>query len=132
MTLENIEVIYAGGGTPQRAHAAWDAPDQVPEAAAEYPEFSMFGELPAWGFYTRHAREIAFHNCRFTLEHPDYRPAMVFDDVDGLRLGGVNLGRLSGEPVIVLDQVNAASIHGVEYPPGVPARERIRRLNRSS
>jgi polygalacturonase len=131
VVLENIEIIYAGGGVPERAQVRWDALDQVPEQEARYPEFSMFGELPAWGFYVRHAEGIEFRNCRVTLRQPDYRPAMVFDDVRGLRLNKVNLGPMSGEPVMVLKDVNEAVFKGVKYPKNSRKQERIRRLGKS-
>jgi polygalacturonase len=132
VVLENIEIIYAGGGAPERAHVAWDALAQVPEQAGNYPEFSMFGELPAWGFYVRHAEGIEFHNLRITLKQPDYRPAMVFDDVRGVRLDRVNIGPVSGEPVIVLNDVKDAVFKDVQYPKDTSQQEQIHRLGNSS
>jgi hypothetical protein len=49
--------------------------------AASYPEFSMFKELPAWGFYVRHTRGITFENVVLTCSKKDYRTAVVLDDV---------------------------------------------------
>jgi polygalacturonase len=130
VVLENIEIIYAGGGVPERAQVRWNALDQVPEQDGKYPEFSMFGELPAWGFYVRHAEGIEFRNCRITLKQADYRPAMVFDDVRGLRLAKVNLGPLSGKPVMVLNDVNEAVFAGVKYPKDIGKKDQIRRLEK--
>ena len=132
VVLENIEITYAGGGAPERAQARWNALDQVPEQDGKYPEFSMFGELPAWGFYVRHAEGIDFRNCRITLRKADYRPAMVFDDVRGLRLTQVNLGPSSGKPVMVLNEVNDAVLKGVKYPKSISKQDQIRRLGKSS
>lgn len=126
--LENIEITYAGGGVLQRAEVRWDALNQVPEQAAKYPEFSMFGELPAWGFYVRHAEGIEFRNCRFILKIPDYRPSMVFDDARNVQLVKVNIGPLSGKPVIVMHDVKDVTMKAVKYPPGVSQRDQIRRL----
>jgi polygalacturonase len=126
VVLENIEITYAGGGTPERARVPLDALERVPEQAENYPEFSMFGELPAWGFYVRHAEGIEFRNCRLRLEQPDFRPALVADDVQGLRLEGVDFGPSSGEPVAVLDNVRDAEVGEVNFPEG--AREKIRRV----
>jgi len=131
VVLENIEIIYAGGAMPERARIRWHALDQVPEQAGDYPEFSMFGEVPAWGFYVRHAEGIEFRNCHVTLKQPDFRPAMVFDDVRGLRLARVNIGPVSGEPVIVLKDVNEAVFQGVKYPRNSRKQEQIRRLGNS-
>jgi hypothetical protein len=58
----------------------------VPEVPKKYPEFSMFGELPAWGFYVRHVEGLQMKNVVLKLKKADYRPAIVFDDVDGLKL----------------------------------------------
>ena len=52
----------------------------VPERIDDYPEFSMFGELPAWGFYVRHVENITFRRVRLSLAADDFRPAFVFDD----------------------------------------------------
>ena len=46
-----------------------------------YPEFSQFKELPAWGFYIRHAEGVHFQNVTLTAAEKDYRPAIVLDDV---------------------------------------------------
>ncbi|MFQ8805155.1 MAG: hypothetical protein ACLR8Y_08780 [Alistipes indistinctus] len=53
-----------------------------------YPEFSQFKELPAWGFYIRHAKGITFDNVTLTAEKPDYRPAIVLDRRTRRRPGG--------------------------------------------
>ena len=130
--LENIEIVYAGGGTPERAQARWDALDQVPEQEGKYPEFSMFGELPAWGFYVRHAEGIEFRNVRIALKQTDYRPAMVLDDVRGVHLTKVDIGPMSAAPVIVLNNVNGDVLKDVQYPKDIPKEGRIRRLGETS
>jgi len=83
VTLKNIEIHYPGGGNPAYAKVGLDELDKVPEMAASYPEFSMFKELPAWGFYVRHAKNISFENVRLICEKKDYRTAVVLDDVKG-------------------------------------------------
>ncbi len=62
VTLKNIEIRYPGGGNSNYAKVGLDELDKVPELPANYPEFSMFKELPAWGFYIRHAKGISFEN----------------------------------------------------------------------
>lgn len=83
--LKNIEIVYPGAGNPLYAYRG-TAPaelDSIPEMPAKYPEFSQWKELPAWGFYVRHAEGIEFENVTLTAEKKDYRPAIVFDDVKG-------------------------------------------------
>lgn len=50
----------------------------------------MFGELPSWAFYVRHVSGITFRNVSVRLADADFRPAFVFDDVQGLRLDNIN------------------------------------------
>jgi hypothetical protein len=83
VTLRNIEIHYPGGGNPAFAKVGLDELDKVPEMAASYPEFSMFKELPAWGFYIRHAKGITFENVTLVCGKTDYRTAVVLDDVRG-------------------------------------------------
>ena len=81
LTLENIEIALAGGGTAEHARAA------VQENVDAYPEINRFGKtLPAYGVFLRHARAVKFENVRFTLAAPDHRPALVAEDVSGLTL----------------------------------------------
>ena len=56
----------------------------VPEQIDKYPEFTMFGELPSWGLYLRHIRNITLKNVQLSLKADDFRPAIVEDDVEGL------------------------------------------------
>ena len=81
VTLTNIEIKYPGGGNPFFAQVTLDQLDSVPEKATAYPEFSMFGELPAWGLYIRHAKDIQINNLVLTCQRKDYRTAIVTDDV---------------------------------------------------
>ena len=65
VTLQNIRIRCAGGGTPQ------DAARAVPEKETSYPKGSMFGVLPAYGLYCRHAHGLRLHNLDFTFDQDD-------------------------------------------------------------
>jgi polygalacturonase len=101
VTLKNIEIHYPGGGNPSYAKIGLDELDKVPEMGASYPEFSMFRELPAWGFYVRHARGISFENVNLICVKKDYRIAIVLDDVTGatFKYLKVNEAGIKKEPV---------------------------------
>src|SRR5204863_8185008 len=62
VSFNNIDVKHPGGGNPMFAKILLDQLDSIPEKPTAYPEFSMFHELPAWGIYIRHARDIQFNN----------------------------------------------------------------------
>ncbi len=91
VVLENIEISYPGRASKGMAYVPLSRLDQVPENIKNYPEFDMFRELPAWGFYVRHAKGLTFKNVKLTLDDEDFRPAFVFDDVDGINMKQVAL-----------------------------------------
>ena len=65
----------------------------------------MFGELPAWGFYVRHAKNVTFENVKISTVKPDYRAAFVFDDVQSPVLDRVAIFSEGDTPVIVTKDV---------------------------
>ncbi len=91
VSLKNIEIHYPGGGDPNYAKVGLDELNKVPELPDSYPEFSMFKELPAWGFYIRHAKGIVFENVRLSCKNKDYRTAVVLDDVHGASFNGLKI-----------------------------------------
>lgn len=84
--LENIKITYPGNGLKIYAYSPITRLNEIPENEGDYPEFSMFGELPAWGIYVRHVDDLTMRNVKMKIKQPDYRPAMVFDDVSNLFL----------------------------------------------
>ena len=78
VSLENIRITCEGGGREMLA--------QVPEFPAKYPEHSMFGVLPAYGFYCRHVTGLRFHNVEIDFVKKEQRPALVCEDVANLEL----------------------------------------------
>ena len=105
VTLENITINYLGGGKKENAFINKDTLDRVPERIKNYPEFSMFGELPAWGFYIRHAEGIRIKNMLLTNKGADYRSAFVADDVNGLKLNNLKVPKVTAQPVIIMNKV---------------------------
>jgi polygalacturonase len=97
VTLKNIEIHYPGGGNAAFAKVGLDELDKVPEMAASYPEFSMFKELPAWGFYIRHAKGIIFENVTLICEKKDYRTSVVLDDVSGAKFKTLKVNEPGGK-----------------------------------
>lgn len=87
VTLTDVQILMPGGGK-----RSVEGP--VPENPRAYPEFDMFGALPAWGLYIRHASGVRLRNVTLRAEAPDVRPALVAEDVrdlslDPLRAAGV-------------------------------------------
>jgi len=76
ITLSNLRLSFEGGGTKS------DAEHEIPEKSADYPEYSMFGKLPAYGLYCRHVNGLKIFNVQLQLEKPDQRHAVVLEDVE--------------------------------------------------
>ena len=80
LRLSDVRIAYQGGGTPA------DAALEPEEKETEYPEPDMFGNMPAYGMYVRHAKNVSARDVVFTTDKPDARPAFRFDDVAGVDL----------------------------------------------
>ncbi len=100
--LERIKIHYPGGGSPNIANVPVTALSKIPEYAEHYPEFNMFGELPAWGLFVRHAKGIIVSDCSFGIAKLDYRPAIVIDDVSNFTATKLSITKLSSDPVMVV------------------------------
>jgi polygalacturonase len=73
--LSNIILEQSGGATQENMNV------KIEEKTADYPEATMFGTLPAYGFYIRHAENITFDGIEFAVTNEDARPALFIDDV---------------------------------------------------
>ena len=108
--LENIEITFAGGGITEIANSSFDHPGSIREHPNDYPEFSMFGEIPAWGFYIRHVSKMQFKNIKLNLKNSDYRPAFVFDDTNNISIKHVALNSFQKVPAVVFNNSNHVDI----------------------
>ncbi len=116
VTLEHINITYTGDENPETPPFALDSIDKVFENAAGYPEFSMFGDLPAWGFYIRHARGVNIKDMTLKYIKDELRPACVFDDVDNLGITGLNVPTVKTLPAIALKNVTNSSFKKIKIP----------------
>jgi hypothetical protein len=114
VTLSGIHITFPGGGT------ADDAARAVLELRDHYPEYHMFGVLPAYALYLRHARGITLENVTFDTAQADLRPAIVCEDVADLELSNVRAAIHPAAPAVMrLRGVRGAFIHGCR--PTTPA-----------
>ncbi|EXS69889.1 rhamnogalacturonidase [Sphingobium sp. Ant17] len=87
VTVRDVHLDYAGGGTSQ------DAARRPAELADAYPEPSMFGVLPAWALWARHAERLTIERFSAETRTPDQRPPLLFDDVRHLTVRNTPLWR---------------------------------------
>lgn len=102
--LNNIRIYYQGGGTKEQA--ALDPP----EKEKDYPEPVMFGEIPAYGFFIRHAKGIEMSNVEVSYVKEDLRPPFVLNDVKGADFFRLKAQHASGLPTFILSQVEDFSV----------------------
>ena len=107
VTLSDVRLVYRGGGTAE------DAARQPPEVEEAYPEPSMFGTLPAFGFFVRHAQGIAMRDIVITTMTPDSRPPLALHDVRGMSLDHVEATRGGAGPFAALREVSDLTVRNV-------------------
>jgi polygalacturonase len=104
--LTNIRIFYRGGGKRELAD------QQPPERETNYPEPSMFGELPAYGFFIRHAKGVSLSNVEISYLSDEFRPPFVVDDVNGVSFNHVTAQKAGDVPTFVLKNVLDFTTHG--------------------
>ncbi|MDO6415187.1 glycoside hydrolase family 28 protein [Sphingomonas sp. BIUV-7] len=75
IAISDVHMQHVGGAPADMATI------QPPEAELGYPEATMFGPLPATGFFVRHARNLQMSNIEIAVATPDARPGFRFEDV---------------------------------------------------
>ncbi|MHB1688352.1 MAG: glycoside hydrolase family 28 protein [Ignavibacteriaceae bacterium] len=95
VSLSNIKISFEGG-VKEKADV------EIPELEKDYPESTMWGNLPAYGFYIRHAEGISFNNVELDFEKDDSRPAVIMDDVSGIQINELK-ARISKEALSLIE-----------------------------
>ncbi len=106
VTIQNVEVNYRSVADTNVNYFPLDSFDAVTEAEKDYPEFSMFGEVPAWAFYVRHVKGLTMKNIVVKMKGRDYRPAFLFNDVKQLDLKNIEAAGMFGKPALFFNNVS--------------------------
>jgi len=113
VTISNIRLSFAGGGTAEQVSRT------IPEEVQKYPEYGMFGKLPAYGLYCRHVDGLKLTNIQLQLAGTDKRHAVVFDDVRHATLDGLDAAWSPGAAApLRLTDVRDVWIRGYSPMPG--------------
>ena len=94
IVFDNVNISFKGGVN--------SIPSAPPEYAGQYPENTIWGNLPAYGYYLRHAVNITFTNCYTAAASADARPWMTASDVSSLVIAGPTLKAIPAEGNLVL------------------------------
>ncbi|MBS1933846.1 MAG: glycoside hydrolase family 28 [Bacteroidetes bacterium] len=116
VTLENIQIEYEGGADRNVANYGIDSLERIAENISGYPEFSMFGELPAWGFYIRHVEGFVMKNVTLKTIKSDFRSACIFDDVQKLDIDSLKISGDIKSPVVLLNNVKNHELKNLHLP----------------
>jgi hypothetical protein len=120
VSLSSIQITTEEPGTKEWAALA------IGEKPHNYSEATMFGRLPAYGFYARHVQGLKFENVSVHSGTGDPRPMLVCDDVQAL-----TVDRVSGTPgrdaeaFLDLRRVQTAIVENNTAPSGVAAFVRV-------
>jgi len=104
IVLENVRIIYKGGGTREMA----EAEPPYPKGSAYSPRH--LGPRPASGFYIRHVRGLTFKNVEFAFETEDQRPPLAAFDVDDFLLEGFKTQKPAGIETIRMKKVGNLTV----------------------
>lgn len=102
VTIENVAITMLEGSFPEAK--AEDALREIPEVGNKYPENRMFGTLPAFGFYIRHAKRLRMNNVSVEIKQKDGRPAFMLDDVHDSTFDEIAAKNSVHTPVITAHQ----------------------------
>jgi polygalacturonase len=103
--LSNIRIYSKGGGTKEQAALV------PPEREQVYPEPAMFGDLPAYGFFIRHVRDLKMRDIDLKFQDEDVRPPFVISDVAGADFQRVNAKVAKGVPWFDLKDITDFRMH---------------------
>ena len=101
-----LHFTFPGGGTQEHAQRT------IPELRDRYPEYHMFGTLPAYGFYTRHVKGLVLNDITLDTTTPDLRPALVGENVEDLELSNFRASGTGPTPLVRLRNARRVYLHG--------------------
>ena len=116
IVLENITIIYDGGGDSSVANFPMESFDKIPEGETSYPEFSMFGEMPVWGLYVRHVKGITLKNIKLVNKKKDYRTALLVNDAKNVTLQNFAVKGATSLPVLFFNNVKGLQLQKMDIP----------------
>jgi polygalacturonase len=106
--LSNIRILVKGGASKEQGQV------EVPELETGYPDPKEYGQIPAYGFFIRHAKGIELNNVDVGFMNEDFRPAFVLDDVKDAEFNNVRAQKAKNTPTFVLENVKDFKTHRCE------------------
>lgn len=85
--LNNISMELLGGGGEDQFNRQME----MAKYGKRYPEATMFGDLPAYGFYVHFAEEVTFDNIQLKAIGEEMRPAFHLEEVKNSTLRTIKM-----------------------------------------
>jgi hypothetical protein len=115
IVIRDMIVNCMGGGTKD------DVTREIPEVEHAYPDNWMFyntlpgsslrhADLPAYGMYIRHAKNVYLDNIQFNLMQPDYRPAIWFEDAKDITLRSFKATQPTGDQDLIIKRESVVKV----------------------
>lgn len=102
--ISNVRFNHAGGGKIEDS-------DIIPkENDKGYPEPGMFGPLPAYSIFIRHAKDIDMNHVKIDYNTDEERPPFVLSDVSNIYLNDIN-AKTGKKNNTVFDLRNVSGFH---------------------
>jgi polygalacturonase len=84
IVLEDLDLILPGGGSKEDGERT-----EIIEMGENYPEFHVFGTLPAYGIFIRHADGVKISNIKLRVKEKDERAPIVYQDAHNINISEV-------------------------------------------
>lgn len=106
VTFSNIYINNQGGAPKSQSETV------VPELETGYPDPKEYGNIPAYGFYIRHAKNINFENITLKYIKKDQRPPFILEDVHNVNFNNIKADTEDNVETFWLDNVTNFSLSG--------------------
>lgn len=103
--LDNIRLNFRGGGAKELVNKEYR------EQGTNYPEPKFAGQTPAYGLYARHVDGLHANGLTFSYETPEFRPAVMLDDVRNAYLRDIVAPTEPGVDKIVVKDCENVNIY---------------------
>lgn len=105
--LSNIRIFNRGNLRP--GEYIQDL-EKVKESENGYPQPTVWGNLPCYGLFVRHVKDIEMLNCTLKSEQPDPRPAVIAVDVDNLVVAGLQANKPNSGKMLLRKAVKKSTV----------------------
>jgi hypothetical protein len=111
ISFSNIHIVNNGGVKNGEFIADYT---KVKEDEKGYPQPTVWKNLPSFGFFIRHVKNISFSDITLGSHEPDPRRPVIAVDVDGLFVKNLQLDATVKGPVFLFKDVTGYKTEGGE------------------